>query len=108
MLKIFGSFLFLLTGCSHLEYANIYFADTANKYRCDAQTYTQSMIEEYLNPTPENLKEAERITGYSDCTSTKPDSDSVLWSCKKPSPYTTLTTTKLAICHKFMSDNGLK
>ena len=107
-MKLFGMIFLIFSGCSHFEYANIYFADTANKYRCDAQAYPQSMIEDYLNPNLENLKKAEEITGYSNCSTTKVDENSVLWSCEKPTPYSTFTTTKLANCHKFMSDNGLK
>lgn len=98
----------LLAGCAHIEHKAIYFADTANKHKCDPRVFSEELINSMLHPSQDSLKKAEESSGYSDCVATNPDSNSMLWSCKKPIPYMSFSTTKLAHCHKFMNDNNLK
>ena len=98
-----------LSSCAQLlpNSKAIYFADTAKKHTCDPKVFDESLVNQMLNPSVSDLKQAQDSSGYSDCTSLKPDPDSSLWTCKKPIPYSSFSTTKLANCHKFMADNKL-
>ena len=98
----------LFSSCAHHKYGVLYSADTTKKGKCDPVPYTEATIEAIFNKVSSNeMKQYEEQSGYSECTVSYPDKDSILSECKKPISYKGYLSKKRAGCDKFMSDNKL-
>lgn len=101
--------LLLMTSCAGLipNYGNMYYADSAGTYKCDATVADMSIIniDTFKNM---DMKEFEKHSGYSECKNTFSDADSVIVECKQPAAYKRVASTKMAQCHKFLADNNIK
>ncbi len=104
-------FIVLVNGCAGLQPQIVYIADNMKKTKCDASMYDKMVVDAMFKPiesySAEEMKKAEEMSGYSECTSTSPDLDSRLTICKKPVLYKMFMSKKQANCHKFMVDNSL-
>lgn len=98
----------LSSACAHHQYGVLYSADTTKKGKCDPIPYTEATIEAIFNKLGnDEMQKAEEQSGYSECTVSYPDKDSILSECKKPIIYKGYLSKKRAGCDKFMSDNKL-
>jgi hypothetical protein len=101
--------LLLASSCAVLipKYGNMYYADTAGTYKCDATVMDMSIvnIDTFKNM---NIKDFENHSGYSECKNTLSSEDTAIVECKTPTLYRRVASTKMAQCHKFLADNNIK
>jgi hypothetical protein len=108
----FLALVFILgASCAHhYEPAALYSADTAKQYKCEPTYIDKSILPTIFDKKHENgtdWSKHEQTSGYSDCIHENNGIDFAMTECKKPIPHKHMTTTKQALCHKFMVDNKL-
>lgn len=96
--------LAFVSSCAFQPYRAIYVADTAGVNKCQVSAAQEWMVDFEKH----DMEAFENYSGYSECELAEKSKATMIVSCKKPTPYSSITTWKMADCHKFMNDNKIQ